>query len=73
MGGFERYDGLLLTITVTGNVATTTLSTTLPARQSFVNDFRSLTQDQVSGRFVIEAFPGTILNRAKFSSETDFR
>ena len=73
MGNFDRHDGLLLTITVTGNTASTNLQTTLPGRQSFVNDFRTMTQDQVAGRFVVEAGPGTTLNRETFSSRTDYR
>ena len=73
IGGFQRHDGLLLTITVTGSVTSTTLETSLPARESFVQDFRNLGQNEVEGRFVVEAGPGTTLNRALFSSETDFR
>ena len=73
MGNFDRHDGLLLTITVTGSMASTSLQTTLPRRQSFVNDFRTMTQDQVAGRFVVEAGPGTTLNRETFSSRTDYR
>jgi len=73
MGNFDRYDGLLLTIIVEGTAATTTLDTSLPRRESFVQDFRSLSQEQVAGRFVIEAGPRTQLNRMPFQSETDFR
>lgn len=73
IGRFDRYTGLLLTIVVTGTAASTVLETSLPPRQSFINDFQNLTQDEVNGRFVIEAAPGTQLNRERFSSETDYR
>jgi len=74
LGNFDRHSGLLLRISVTGTDQTsTTLETSLPTRESFVQDFRSLSQDQVAGRFVIEAGPGTQLNRMTFQSETDFR
>ena len=73
MGGFQRHNGLLLTITVTGPETSNVLGTSLPVRESFVRDFRNLTQDEVTGRFVIEAGPRTHLNRALFSSEEDYR
>ena len=73
IGGFQRHSGLLLTIIVTGADTSTTLGTSLPARETFVQDFRGLTQEQVAGRFVIEAGPGTQLNRVRFSSDTDYR
>uniref|UniRef100_F6YQV7 ferroxidase n=3 Tax=Ciona intestinalis TaxID=7719 RepID=F6YQV7_CIOIN len=73
IGGFQRLNQNLLTIVVTGTSSSITVPTSLPTRPSFVGDFRSLTQDQVFGRFVIEASPGTRLNRERFQSNTNYR
>ena len=73
IGRSQRHDGLLLTIKVTGVDASTTLETTLPARESFVQDFRELTQNEVKGRFVIEAGQDMNLNRGRFVNETNYR
>ncbi|XP_078484901.1 multicopper oxidase mco-like [Ciona intestinalis] len=71
--GFERYNNKLLQITVTGTATSTTIGTTLPGRESFLQDFRSLTENQVEGNFVIEAAAGSTLNREKFSTPTNYR
>ena len=73
IGGFERYNGLLLTLNVTGSHSNTVLETSLPKRQSYVTDFQSLTQNEVTGRFVIEIAARILLNRKKFKSEFDYR
>jgi len=73
MGAFERYRGILLKLRVTGSAANSVIGTALPTRESFVKDFRPLTQEQVSGRFVIEANPGTRLNRERFRSNSYYR
>ena len=73
VGNFDRYNGLLLTIIVSGNQESTVLETALPPRQSFISDFRNVAQENITGRFAIETAPGTNLNRKKFQSETDYR
>ena len=73
IGSFLRYNGLLLTLNVTGSQSNTVLETSLPKRQSYVTDFQSLTQNEVTGRFVIEIAASILLNRKHFESEFDYR
>ncbi|XP_076825740.1 multicopper oxidase mco-like isoform X2 [Clavelina lepadiformis] len=73
MGGMQQYQGKLLTIKINGTQTSTVIPTSLPAKQSFVSDFRNLTEDEVTGRFVIEVGPDVTLNRERFQSKTNFR
>ncbi|XP_076824256.1 multicopper oxidase mco-like [Clavelina lepadiformis] len=73
MGGMQQYQGKLLTIKINGTLTSTVIPTPLPAKQSFVSDFRNLTEDEVTGRFVIEVGPDLTLNRERFQSKTNFR
>jgi len=73
MGILRRYRGKLLTLDITGEETNVVLEDALPKRDKFVDDFTSLSQDEVTGRFVIEAAAGTNLNRKLFAHETDYR
>lgn len=65
----QRCNDTLFYLNVTGLATTTTLQTDLPKRPWFVRDFRSLTQNEVKGRFIIEVDPKTTLNRLKFQGK----
>ncbi|XP_076825146.1 multicopper oxidase mco-like [Clavelina lepadiformis] len=73
MGPVQRWNGTLLKLVVTGTAKKTFIRTKLPERQHFIGDFRQLSQEEVTGRFVIELNPWTRLNREIFKSPTYYR
>jgi len=73
MANTQRYNEKLLIINVHGPKTSVTIPASLPARASFNMDFRNLTQDQVTGRFVIEVDPSDKMNRESFIGPDHFK
>ena len=66
MGNHPIFNGLLLTINVTGDVMNDPLPETLPPLPYFLSDLQSISENEIGARFAIEVTGTDTLNREDY-------
>ena len=69
LGDHPKFNGLLMTIEVTGDAINADLPTDLPSLPPFLRDLRSIPASEIDARFAVEITATETLNREDFEED----